>query len=321
MRCSHKIDIPASIWSYGVAVCHPLHFFRILDTLTNKTQWLNRRALLLRSSRLLSATPLMGIGVFAACSKSGKLAPQTSAKPSNSSPTPAVKSTWLSGGTQAMRAAFPPPSSPFGKSLGNWCQPTEAMTLGPCFFEVDEQRHDISEGQAGVPMTLAIKLVNAKCQALPGAVVEVWYCNAQGRYSADNSAAAGKVAGFASGFCSGNHRQALKARWFRGIKTSDAAGELYFKTCFPGWYPGRTTHIHFRVVLNGRQQLISQFTFDDTLCNDIYRAHPDYTGIVKDTSNADDWIFHSDKLDAYTFEIQRQVDGSMLAYKAIQLPL
>src|SRR5262249_50437705 len=35
--------------------------------------------------------------------------------------------------------------------------------------------------------------------------------------------------------------------WLRGYQITDAKGQVTFTTIFPGWYSGRTTHVHFRV--------------------------------------------------------------------------
>lgn len=227
---------------------------------------------------------------------------------------------WASGGTAAMEAVFPPETDPFATGLGNLCQITEAFTIGPCFFDVDDERDDISEGEPGVPMTLAMKLVDNNCQPIENAQIEVWWCNSEGVYSGDDSDSRGDVSNFNTGFCTGNESDALSARWFRGIKTTDSVGNVYFKACFPGWYRGRTTHIHFRIVVDGTQQLVSQFCFDDDLCNDIYENHSDYTGQEKDTSNSSDNVFNSNYQD-YIFEVEEQWDRSMLAYKAIQVDI
>ena len=74
-------------------------------------------------------------------------------------------------------------------------------------------------------------------------------------------------------------------------------------------------------MLNGNQQLISQFCFDDDLSNNIYLNHSDYTGVAKDTSNATDTVFDANTFEEYQFEVEQQWDGSMLAYKAIQLSI
>lgn len=228
---------------------------------------------------------------------------------------------WLSGGTAAMEAPFPPESDPLDIASGNvvcTISGTNRYTIGPCYFDVDDYRDDISEGQPGVPMTLAMKLVDADCDPITDADIEVWWCNWEGIYSGDDSDSTGLVSNFNSGFCTDNDTEAATARWFRGVQRTDSAGNVYFKACFPGWYPSRTTHIHFRVVVDGVERLISQFCFDDDLCNDIYLNHSEYTGIAKDTDNDRDTVFGSEHPD-YTFIVDRQFDGSMLAYKAIQL--
>ena len=288
---------------------------------------INRRRLLRHAGQALIATPFLGL---AACggdsggnSGSDSTATATGSSGSGTTTTETSSGTdntnWLSGGTSAMEADFPPATDPFDSGLGNLCSLTDEFTIGPCYFDVDDERDDISEGELGVPMTLALKLVDANCIAVEGAVIEVWWCNAEGIYSADNSDSDGNVSNFNSSFCSGNDSAALAAKWFRGIKTTDSDGNVYFKACFPGWYNGRTTHIHFRIVLNGNEELISQFGFDDDLANDIYLNHSDYTGQQKDTSNSRDNIFGSTSEDEYLFEVEEQWDGSMLAYKAIQI--
>lgn len=226
---------------------------------------------------------------------------------------------WLSGGTAAMEADFPPADDPFASGLGNLCRITEPFTIGPCYFPVDDARDDISEGRAGVPMTLALKVVDASCNPLAGASVEVWWCDSEGLYSGDNSEAGPSVSNFNTGFCTGSDSAALAARWFRGTRSTGADGNVYFKACFPGWYNGRATHIHFRIVVDGTQQLVSQFGFDDEFSAAIHSGHPDYTGQANPTSNASDNVFPFTGYEEYLFETERQWDGSMLVYKAIQI--
>ncbi len=195
---------------------------------------------------------------------------------------------------------------------------TDRFTIGPCYFDTDDFREDISEGQPGVPMTLALKLVDADCNPIMGAIIEVWWVNWEGVYSGDNSGSTGNVSNFNSGFCTENDSDALSAKWFRGVQTTDSIGNVYFRACFPGWYRGRTTHIHFRVVVEGVERLVSQFGFDDDLANDIYLNHSDYTGQRKDTNNDSDSVFRDGILE-HSFLVEEQWDGSMLAYKGIQI--
>ena len=34
--------------------------------------------------------------------------------------------------------------------------------------------------------------------------------------------------------------------FLRGTQVTDGEGRVEFETIYPGWYPGRTVHIHFR---------------------------------------------------------------------------
>ncbi|MEZ4688724.1 MAG: hypothetical protein R3A12_00510 [Ignavibacteria bacterium] len=58
--------------------------------------------------------------------------------------------------------------------------------------------------------------------------------------------------------------------FMRGTQITDANGTVFFDTVYPGWYPGRATHIHFKVRLNSFTYVTSQFCFPDSLNNIIY---------------------------------------------------
>ncbi len=286
---------------------------------------IERRRLLRRLGTTICLLPLLPMAGCGGGSGSSSASVSDNSSGSVDSSTDATDTTdesvsnnsdWLSGGTAAMQADFPP-ADPFASGLGNPCRLTSEYTLGPCYFHADHYAQDISDGQPGVPMALVMKLVDASCAPIADADIEVWFVNWEGIYSGDTTGSS-NTGSFNSGYCTGNDTGALASRWFRGVQTTDANGLVYFKCCFPGWYPSRTTHIHFRVVRDGKASLVSQFCFDDELGNDIYLNHPDYTGSTKDTSNARDGVFGSDVAD-YQFEAERQWDGSMLAYKAIQL--
>ena len=331
---------------------------------------IQRRKIVKRIAMAAAASPFVGLLGCGAEDNETITSILENASSSSSSTTVSATS-WLSGGTSAMEATFPPTTDPFSSGLGNLCTLTDEFTIGPCYFNVEDTRDDISEGQQGIPMTLAMKVVDANCNPIEGAIVEVWWCDYRGIYSADTSETTTEVsdssgmggggempagmgeppemvegempemgempegmeggmggmeggsgsATFQTAFCSGNDEVALVSRYFRGIKTSDADGNVYFKGCFPGLYSSRTTHIHTRVVVDGTQQLISQFGFDDEMANEIYLNHPDYTGVAKDTTNSTDTVFPSDAYEDYLFEVEQQWDGSMLAYKAMQLSL
>ena len=98
--------------------------------------------------------------------------------------------------------------------------------------------------------------------------------------------------------------------YLRGAQAADANGVVRFTTIFPGWYPGRTTHIHCKVHLDRRTVLTTQLYFDDNLTEEIYRAVPPYTEhTVRDTRNDTDSIY----ADVGLVTTQRSADGYLAA--------
>jgi protocatechuate 3,4-dioxygenase beta subunit len=169
-------------------------------------------------------------------------------------------------------------------------------------------------------MQLCLRVVNRSCQPLAGLEVEVWHCDVEGLYSG-NTTGSSDAGRFAGSFCTGNDSDAVKARWFRGIAVTDSNGRVNFKSCFPGWYAGRTIHIHFRVRNNNNDQVVSQCCFPDSLTEEICTTHPNYQSRGKqDTTlgTGRDNVFGSNYSD-YLFNTARNSDGSMLAWKTIRL--
>jgi hypothetical protein len=92
---------------------------------------------------------------------------------------------------------------------------------------------DITEGVPGLPLRLRIQVLGVdNCEPVPNAVVNLWHCDVRGGYSE-------------FGMVAGNPVNAANESWLRGYQMTDAQGKCEFDTIFPGWYPGRATHIHF----------------------------------------------------------------------------
>jgi protocatechuate 3,4-dioxygenase beta subunit len=209
---------------------------------------------------------------------------------------------WATGGTASMTGTYP---DPFASGLGTACNLTCAATVGPCYAQT-LARKDISEGQAGLPVRLAFLVVDASCNPVANAEVDVWHAAPKGVYSGSD----------ASAMCTLNDAEALAARYFRGTQTTDANGRVDIDTCFPGWYRGRTVHVHFTVRVNGTEYVTSQLGFDDALVDDIVANQPLYKDRgARDTTNANDNIISAE----YVFAAARQADGAMLASKALVL--
>src|SRR5207249_6075801 len=109
------------------------------------------------------------------------------------------------------------------------CVLTPEQTEGPYYIANEKVRRNITEGQPGAPLVLRLFAVDAStCRPIKGAAVDIWHADAGGVYS-----------GFGSG--SGNRT------FMRGIQKTDAKGLARFRTVYPGWYRGRTVHIHVKV--------------------------------------------------------------------------
>jgi protocatechuate 3,4-dioxygenase beta subunit len=116
------------------------------------------------------------------------------------------------------------------------CVLTPEQDEGPFYIDLARVRRDIVEDRPGVPLALALTVVDANsCEPIRDAAVDVWHCDALGVYSG------GPTEGSAG------------TTFLRGIQLTDANGRAEFATVYPGQYPGRTTHIHLKVHLGGQR--------------------------------------------------------------------
>lgn len=216
---------------------------------------------------------------------------------------------WASGGTAAMKNKSDYPN-PF-TSDPSTCVIVATTTQGPCTTKNDLERVDISEGWRGLPLRLALKVVDKSCKPLSGVVVKVWHTNVEGSYSGQTPQ---------NRFCL-KKREYSKVNFFRGIQMSDSKGEAFFDTCFPGWYPDRAIHIHFQVKHKDRSYRISQLFFPDDVVAKIFAQHPDYRPFgPPDANNKTDDIYNRMSAEAkkrLLLDVQRLPDGAMLASKVI----
>ncbi|MCP9440655.1 MAG: intradiol ring-cleavage dioxygenase [Nitrospira sp.] len=162
------------------------------------------------------------------------------------------------------------------------------QTEGPYFIDERLNRSDIrsdpSTGQVtpGIPLTLTIRAMTvhpADCRPLVGAFVDIWHCDAMGFYSDVRDPWFNTVG----------------RKFLRGYQMTDAGGKARFITIYPGWYPGRTVHIHvkIRTALIGRRrfEFTSQLYFDDELTDHVLSHQPYASRGARATRNQQDWIF------------------------------
>lgn len=216
---------------------------------------------------------------------------------------------WASGGTAAMTAmdGYPDPFAAGVTTCALFCATTE----GPCTADTIERR-DVSEGLLGLPVRLALKIVDADtCAPVSGAVVEIWHTQRSGVYSGETPGGS---------LCAPNDPDAQDHLYFRGTQTTDDAGRVDFDTCYPGWYSGRPIHIHFRVYVGEHSHLTSQLLFPDALTEEIFARHPDYLEFGQpDTLNDEDTVFRVEDLSPYVLDTARMPDGAMLAWKLVAI--
>jgi protocatechuate 3,4-dioxygenase beta subunit len=167
------------------------------------------------------------------------------------------------------------------------CALSPALTIGPYFVDEKLNRSDLTADTSdtnvtdAIPLALAVTVQqysSSGCSALSGAQIDLWHADAGGKYSDENSeGTAGET-------------------YLRGYQVTDSNGLVLFKTIFPGWYSGRTVHIHAMVRLfdsSGNQtfEWETQFFFDPALTTEIMATAPYNTRGTPDTTNSQDDIY------------------------------
>lgn len=251
----------------------------------------------------LAATP-----VLAACGRDPASSPD--AGPEVPAPDALGDVAWASGGTVAMtdKASYP---DPFTGAVAS-CVLVASTTDGPCTTEDPPVREDVSEGWTGLPVRLALKVLDVGCAPVAGATVTIWHTNLAGVYSGDTPNHA---------LCSSDDAAAIAARYMRGVQTTGADGTVSFDTCFPGWYGGRAIHIHFQVASGATTYKISQLFFPEDVTAQIFASHPEYQPYgPPDTTFADDGVLAAVAVAErarLVLGVARMTDGAMLASKVV----
>jgi protocatechuate 3,4-dioxygenase beta subunit len=184
------------------------------------------------------------------------------------------------------------------------CVVRPEQTEGPYFVDDRLNRSDIRSDPStgavkqGVPLQLAFQVSQVSdgaCTPLSDAIVDVWHCDAEGIYSD----------------VSDRRSHTVGQKFLRGYQTTDANGIVRFTTIYPGWYPGRTVHIHFKIRANSASQQSYEFTsqlyFDDAITDQVYEQPP-YTAGEQRTLNREDGIFRNGG-DQLTLQLTRAAEG------------
>ena len=159
---------------------------------------------------------------------------------------------------------------------------------GPYFIDEQLNRSDIRSDptngttKPGVRLALAMsvyEIAGGSCRPVPGALVDLWQCDAFGAYSDVHDP----------------RFNTLGQKFLRGFQVTNATGIARFVTIYPGWYPTRTVHIHFKIrtargTPQGRE-FTSQLYFSDTLTDRVYTSPPYAARGQRPTRNVRDILF------------------------------
>lgn len=229
-----------------------------------------------------------------------------------SSAAPPAAGRWASGGTQKIGDATQFPD-PFAHDTATACVLTCMATMGPCHASSPE-RLDVSDGWDGLPLRLALRVVDSGCRPVPGAWVEIWHANHTGGYSGDIRR-----------MCTNNQDDRTR-QFFRGYQRTDASGRVNFNTCYPGWYRGRAVHIHLRVMTGeydgsdrAASAVTTQLLFTDELNHEIFTTHPQYQRYGEPDTKLDrDGVIGAEQdKTPWLFDVHRMDDGVMFASKTL----
>jgi protocatechuate 3,4-dioxygenase beta subunit len=175
---------------------------------------------------------------------------------------------------------------------GNTCPLTPRQTEGPFYFDPRLVRQDISEGRPGARLRLRLQVVGARdCAPAPRARVDIWHCDSAGIYSGYES------------------ERSAGEKWLRGTQFADARGVVAFDTLYPGWYEGRATHVHCKVVTPDGREVTSQIYFPDPVSDQIYAGQAYRGRGGRRLLNREDGIFRQSDGSAPLAEIARSAGG------------
>jgi protocatechuate 3,4-dioxygenase beta subunit len=188
---------------------------------------------------------------------------------------------WLTGGGLVPKQAFT-------VAAESACIVRPEQMEGPYFVDERLHRSDIRSDPAdgrvkpGIPLALTLQVMSlqsGQCRPWSGAQVDIWHCDATGVYSDVQDP----------------WFNTIGRKFLRGHQMTDMRGEVRFITIYPGWYPGRTVHLHFKIRAGssgGRSfDFTSQLYFDDAITDRVFSAPPYAERGPRSARNRQDRIF------------------------------
>jgi protocatechuate 3,4-dioxygenase beta subunit len=216
----------------------------------------------------LNAIGTVGLGAFlAACVSNATSTTIAGSSTTSTSASPTTTGAVATTGTAALTAID--------------CVLVPEMTEGPYYLDLDLVRSDITEDRSGAPLALTIVVASMEgCTPIQDAAVDLWHCDAEGIYSGFVAASTGQGSGTDDSI------------FLRGTQLTDTNGQATFQTLYPGWYRGRTVHMHMKVHVGGSQIHTTQLFFDDAFTDQVYSSNEPYSSRNnRDVLNGEDGIY------------------------------
>ena len=170
------------------------------------------------------------------------------------------------------------------------CAVRPTLTEGPYFVDELLDRSDIrSEPSTGMNVPGALlaltfnvsRIASPVCTPLPGVQVDLWHCDALGVYSDATDP----------------NFNTVGQKFLRGYQLTDSGGGTRFTTIYPGWYPGRAVHIHFKLRAGTSElpgfDFTSQLFFNDSFTDQVHTLAPYSSKGQGRLRNSGDGIYNS----------------------------
>ncbi|GGL08171.1 intradiol ring-cleavage dioxygenase [Mangrovihabitans endophyticus] len=197
------------------------------------------------------------------------------------------------------------------------CALSSESIEGPYYLDYMLMRSNVVEDRTGIPLRLRLRVIDAStCRPLCNAGVEIWHCDALGVYSGYTATGSGgggmpPPSGDPStppsgpppggGNPGGHATPTDDLTYLRGIQITDRAGFVTFASVVPGWYVGRTVHIHTKVhtdgtvtpdgYTGGHTCHTGQFYFDERLITKVAEADPYRENTTQRTELDEDMLY------------------------------
>lgn len=175
---------------------------------------------------------------------------------------------------------------------------TPTVPEGPFYKNENLNRVNIIENQKGTPVDYLFKVVDKDCNPVKGAIVDIWQCNNMGHYS------------------DFKQENTSNQTWLRGYQKTSTDGTCKFASVFPGWYDGRITHLHVKVIMNDKNVLTTNCFFPKEIEDEVYKSplYPKGTNPQSVLQDIELRVDHNTtRHDALVMDVKKDRTGKLIA--------